>query len=144
VNGLTSVAYGGTLQLNNLGGAYTNTQTFKLFAAGSYSGAFSSINPTVPATGQTWNTNNLVVDGTISVVGNAAPQASVITNLTRLPNGSIQFSFNGASGQNYRVLTTTNISLTPISTTWTVLSSGTFTDSVNTNSAKRFYIISQP
>jgi autotransporter-associated beta strand protein len=149
--GLTSVAYLGTLQLNNLGGTYTNTQTFKLFAAGSYSGAFTSVSPATPGPGQTWNTNNLPVNGTISVVGSAAPQPSVITNLVRLPNGSIQFSFNGPSGQNYSVYSSTNLALHPIASTWTLLSSGTFsgspvtfTDSANTNSAARFYIVSQP
>ena len=76
---------------------------------------------------------------------------SLITNLVRLPNGSIQFSFNGPSGQNYSVYSSTNLALHPIASTWTLLSSGTFsgspvtfTDSANTNSAARFYIVSQP
>jgi uncharacterized protein with beta-barrel porin domain len=43
VAGLTSVGYGGTLTVTNLGGDFHVGSTFKLFTAGSASGSFSSI-----------------------------------------------------------------------------------------------------
>jgi autotransporter-associated beta strand protein len=152
VAGLTSVTYDGTLQLTNLAGTLTNTASFQLFSASSYNGAFASLNPATPGPGQTWNTNNLTVNGTISVVGNPGPPApTVITNITRLVDGNIQFSFNGTSGQSYRVWASTNLMLTPITSTWTLLSSGSFsgspvifTDPNATNFQQRFYIITIP
>ena len=42
VRGLTTVTYGGTLSLSNLGGAITASNAFKLFSANSYSRRFRS------------------------------------------------------------------------------------------------------
>jgi autotransporter-associated beta strand protein len=43
VRGLTSVTYGGTLTLSNLAGTITPSNTFKLFSANSYGGAFAAL-----------------------------------------------------------------------------------------------------
>ena len=68
VKGLTSVTYGGTLLLNNLGSTgYAPGDSFKLFYAGSYGGSFSAIVPATPALGLVWVTNNLTVNGTVNV-----------------------------------------------------------------------------
>ncbi|HZO83973.1 MAG TPA: hypothetical protein VFC26_02090, partial [Verrucomicrobiae bacterium] len=41
---------------------------FKLFSANTYRGAFASLNPAIPGPGLAWNTNTLVMDGTLRVV----------------------------------------------------------------------------
>ncbi len=88
-----SLTYGGTLTVTNisatpLGGG----QTFKLFNAASYSGAFSSISPATPGAGMTWNTSNLKVNGTLSVVSTAPPRINSIavhgTTLTIVASGA--------------------------------------------------------
>jgi fibronectin-binding autotransporter adhesin len=43
VRGLSTVAYGGSLVLSNIAGTITALNVFKLFSAGSYNGAFTSI-----------------------------------------------------------------------------------------------------
>jgi hypothetical protein len=68
VKGLTSLTYGGPLILNNVGSTgYAPGDNFKLFYAGSYGGSFSAIVPATPALGLVWVTNNLTVNGTVSV-----------------------------------------------------------------------------
>ncbi|HTB83549.1 MAG TPA: Ig-like domain repeat protein [Candidatus Sulfotelmatobacter sp.] len=67
ISGLTSVAYGGTLLVTNLGPALQAGDTFPLFSSAAYSGGFTNI--VLPAlTGAlVWNTNNLAVNGSIAV-----------------------------------------------------------------------------
>ena len=67
------LTYGGSLVVNNLS---TNTlamgDTFTLFSASSYSGAFTSISSSPPLpVGMVWNTSNLSVNGTISIATNS-------------------------------------------------------------------------
>jgi autotransporter-associated beta strand protein len=62
-----SVVLGGTLVLNNLGSALAAGDSFKLFSAGTYSGAYALIIPEKPAAGLAWDTSKLLVDGTIGV-----------------------------------------------------------------------------
>ena len=69
VSGMTTITYGGTLVLSNLAGAaMTASNTFKLFSATSYRGAFTSFLPAIPGPGLAWNTNSLTTDGTLRVV----------------------------------------------------------------------------
>jgi len=74
VLGLTSVSYGGTLQLTNLAGAFTNGNAFKLFYAGSYAGAFATLSPAAPGSGLRWNTNTLATDGTLRITNGPVPR----------------------------------------------------------------------
>ncbi|MFO1514220.1 MAG: autotransporter-associated beta strand repeat-containing protein [Verrucomicrobiota bacterium] len=68
VRGLTSVTMAGTLFLQNVGStSYAPGDSFKLFAAGSYSGGFASIVPATPAAGLIWLTNSLTTSGTLGV-----------------------------------------------------------------------------
>lgn len=80
-----SVTYGGTLVLDNLGPALLLGNTFKLFNASTYNGAFAAISPEKPGTGLAWDISNLTVNGTISVkVG----IPTTPTNLTYQVSGS--------------------------------------------------------
>ena len=69
VQNVSSITYGGILTVTNLGGTFASGNTFALFNAASYSGSFSTISlPSLP-TGLAWNTNDLPVNGSISVTG---------------------------------------------------------------------------
>ena len=61
------VLYGGTLVVNNLGPALASGNSFKLFNAAAYVGAFAAIIPDKPGEGLAWDTDSLVVDGTLKV-----------------------------------------------------------------------------
>lgn len=74
-----------------------------------------------------------------------------LVNPTVLGNGSVQFTFSGISGTGYRVWAQTNVAATPITSTWTLLSSGTFgaspvtyTDTQAPNFPQRFYLLTLP
>jgi autotransporter-associated beta strand protein len=101
ITGLTAVTYGGTLVLNNQSGAFVSGNTFKLFNASSYSGAFAAISPAVPATGLVWETNTLAVDGTLRVGYGFNPVTTLVleSRFGSSTDGTDNpaFSFNGFS-----------------------------------------------
>jgi autotransporter-associated beta strand protein len=64
----TGIVYGGVLLLSNLSSTpLVLGDSFRLFAASNYSGAFSAIIPPIPAPGLAWDTNSLTTDGTLFV-----------------------------------------------------------------------------
>jgi autotransporter-associated beta strand protein len=128
----TTITYGGTLSLTNLAGNLAASDTFKLFSATNYSGAFSAITPATPAPGLGWNTNTLVTDGilrfvtivnsiTFSVSGNTLNLSwpadhlgwTLQTNSVSLLATNQWFSYPGSSA-------TTNVSITLDQTTTNV------------------------
>jgi autotransporter-associated beta strand protein/predicted outer membrane repeat protein len=108
----TNITYGGTLTLNNVGPAYAAGNSFTLFAATNYSGAFASLSPTTPGAGLAWNTNALNTSGVLSVLSTGP---GIFTNKT----GITSFSLNGANvvltgtngqaGDAYYLLESTNV-----------------------------------
>jgi autotransporter-associated beta strand protein len=87
VLGATSLTYGGTLVLTNLAGTLAVNDSFTLFVAGSYHGAFSSVVSETPGQTVTWDVNQLAVNGTVKVATTAPTQVTITplvsgTNLT--------------------------------------------------------------
>ena len=78
VAGLTTLSYGGSLLATNLGaGSLAAGDSFTLFAANSYSGAFTNL-ALPPLSGSLdWDTSNLVVNGSITVVSTTSPPVIV-------------------------------------------------------------------
>jgi hypothetical protein len=144
VVGLSSVVYGGVLIVTNLGGTLAEGDTFKLFEAapGSYSGAFESI--TLPGLSGNlyWHTNNLAVDGTLSV---AAPRPAVTGAGIDAGNFYLVGNNGGVTNTEYVVLTATDVT-TPAAS-WIPVETNTFeldgtfgfTNAVNTAEPARFY-----
>jgi hypothetical protein len=77
-----AVTGGGTIIITNIGPALQAGDTFTLLSATGYSGSFSS--PTLPALGANlaWNTTNLTVNGTISVVTVTVPAVNTTVALS--------------------------------------------------------------
>jgi len=100
INGLTTVTYGGTLLLTNLIGTLVGGESFQLFSAAHYSGAFSSVVPLTPGLGLAWNTNNLAVNGTVSVLAIAPPPPpDPPTNLTATASdGQVTLTWTASVG----------------------------------------------
>jgi len=134
---------GGKLIVTNIGGVQLAAgDTFHLFNAASYIGAFNSvILPALPA-GLVWNTNSLNTAGVISVALNTKPVIGAIT----LTGGSLGLSGTGGVGNAYYVLLGTTNLATPAAN-WTPLvtnqfdSSGNFNFTTNANTAmpQNFY-----
>jgi hypothetical protein len=146
VVGLTSVTYGGTLVITNIGTQpFTNGTVLQLFSAASYTAGAVSIQPASPGPALAWDTSSLTVDGTLKVV----PGAPLISGITVLPTGNFSFTLTGTAGQSYSVLASTNVAL-PLAN-WQVLTSGilpassyVFEDLTATNYPIRFYRTSNP
>jgi len=69
VTGLTTLNYGGSLLVTNIGaGSLTAGDSFTLFTASSYSGAFTNLTLPPLSAGLLWDASNLVVNGSITVV----------------------------------------------------------------------------
>jgi autotransporter-associated beta strand protein len=120
---------GGTLIVTNIGvSALGAGDSFKLFNAAGYSGAFSKvILPSLPA-GLVWNANALNTAGTLSVVVATAPVIGPVllsgTNLVFAGTG-------GVANANFYLLGSTDVSL-PL-TNWTRLLTNQFDDGGNFN-----------
>jgi hypothetical protein len=102
-----NLVYGGTLNLVNISGApLAAGNSFQVFSAANYTGAFSSLTPSTPGAGLAWDTTQLST-GVIKVV---ASVAAPVIGSTKVSAGNLIFSGTGgtASGS-YYVLTTTNL-----------------------------------
>jgi len=84
LGGAASLTYGGTLVVSNYGTALADGDSFKLFDAGSYTGAFTNIVPVRPGTGLVWDTSDLTDSGTLRVTlaPPEAPSASIKVDLS--------------------------------------------------------------
>jgi len=68
VQGVTNLTYSGTLAVTATGDALAAGDTFTLFSATSYAGSFTTLNLPTLGAGLAWNTSQLGVNGTVSVV----------------------------------------------------------------------------
>ncbi len=144
----SSITYGGTLNLTNLSGMFAAGNTFKLFNATTYNGSFTNLTPAIPAIGLGWQTNNLSVNGAISVISQATPQPVIIKTVL-VGNNLVISGSNGLAGLRCVLSSSTNVALplnqwTPVATN--VFGGGNFslTNTINTNIAQEFYILEIP
>jgi T5SS/PEP-CTERM-associated repeat protein len=142
VQGVTNLVYGGTLQLTNLGGTYLPGQSFQLFSASQYSGAFAALSPAAPASGLLWDTYALNVNGTLRIVStNQSPPM-----ISSVAQSGGNMTITGAGGLAYDpcyLLTSTNLA----APNWTLVatnyfdSTGTvnFTNPVSSADLQRYF-----
>ena len=141
------LVFSGSLTISNLGPTLlAGGDSFQLFSATGYSGAFSSLTlPALPA-GLSW-TNRLLLNGSLAVV---APAPLQIGGVLR-SGTNLNFSVTGGSaGKPWNLLTSTNLAL-PLSS-WITNRSGIFdssgnvsiTNGVNTIEPRRFFRIYAP
>jgi hypothetical protein len=131
--------------VNNLGPALVAGQTFYLFDQPLPNGGSLTINPPIGVV----FTNNLAIDGSLTVVSSQPPQPPHITGISLSGTSLVINGTNGLTGEPYNVLTTTNLTL-PLGQ-WTVLPTNTFgggsfslTNAVNPNAPQNFYILRVP
>ncbi len=140
-----SITLGGSLLVTNVGPRLLVGDAFDLFD-GALSGGFASV--TLPNY-YTWNTNNLTVDGTISVTA-VLPGPSISSiDASTISSGFITINAaNGAPDGAYTILTSTDLLLPAVQ--WTPVASGSFdgtgaftgvTITVNPASPQQYYLI---
>jgi autotransporter-associated beta strand protein len=125
VNVSGTLTEGGTLNVTNSGSSsFAAGDSFKIFNAGSYSGAFSSsILPSLPS-GLAWNTSALNQAGTLSLVALTSPMISSV----KVFNGNLVVGGSGGpDGLPYDIQMTTNL----VSPQWTALATNQFDASGN-------------
>jgi autotransporter-associated beta strand protein len=147
LNATSALVYAGSLTVTNIGNAALQSgDVFNLFDAPALSGGFSSVSLPTLLAGLSWQTNNLSVDGSISITGTVIPPqfnppVIVDTNLNLSGIG-------GPAGGTYYVLTSTNVA--DAVSNWTVLATNTFdgsgnfsfSDALDPAVPQRFYLIS--
>ena len=109
VVGITALTYAGTLMLTNIGPtALAASDSFKIFDATTYSGAFTNIIPATPGAGLAWNTSSLATNGTLKVVSAVSPQftSAIVSGANLVASGG-----GGNAGGSYQVLASTNVTL---------------------------------
>ena len=130
VTGISTVLYGGTLAVTNLGGTLAVGDTFKLFSAQSYQGSFATL--ALPALGANlaWS-NSLAVNGSLQVVTNPPAVNLAPTNLVATLAGNSLTLQWPADHTGWRLLVqTNNLSLGISSNTndWTTVSGSAATN----------------
>ncbi|HXB58944.1 MAG TPA: autotransporter-associated beta strand repeat-containing protein, partial [Candidatus Acidoferrales bacterium] len=129
ITGGGTVTYGGTLSLTNISGAALAAgNSFTLFSADGYSGSFSSLSPATPGAGLAWNTSNLRVNGTLSIV--AVPVFRITSIAINGPALTLKAT-GGQDGAQFKLLESTNLVL-PINQ-WTPILTNNLDGSGNLN-----------
>jgi fibronectin-binding autotransporter adhesin len=67
IKGISTLTYGGVLNVDCSGRALAAGDSFKLFSAMNYVGKFDHITPPLPGNGLAWDMSRLTVDGTLQV-----------------------------------------------------------------------------
>ena len=131
---------GGTLMVTNVGGTLVNGDSFKLFNAGNYSGAFANfVLPALPGN-LVWNTNTVSLAGTLSVAAYVPP---VIGSLTLAGGDLVTSGSDGIPYWTYYVLVSTNLTAsqwTPVATNqFDAAGNFVFTNAINGGAGQSFY-----
>lgn len=125
-----SVNYGGTLVVSNILGTLVGSESYKLFSAANYSGGFSTIIPAIPGAGLTWNTNNLTVNGTISVVGTGGGSPTTNAAITKVTlvgtNLVVHGTNNNVPNTSFHYVVLTSADITNALSNWTPIITNTF------------------
>jgi autotransporter-associated beta strand protein len=124
VLGVTTLTYGGTLMLTNVAGLPAVGAVYKLFTAGTYAGAFTSI---VSADAITYDTSKLAVDGTVKVLS-LVSTTPVIIQMTN-SSGALTLSWP-ADHIGWELQAQTNPITIGISNNWAVVPGSTTTNQV--------------
>jgi autotransporter-associated beta strand protein len=107
---LGNVSLGGTLIVTNLSGTLAANDSFKLFDAASYSGAFSTVILPPLGAGLAW-TNQLSISGTIAVVSTTPANPPVFGSVSSAGNNLVLSGSNGTPNASFYTLAATNVAL---------------------------------
>jgi autotransporter-associated beta strand protein len=126
-----NLVLGGTIVVTNVSAnSYAAGDSFQLFNAASYSGAFTNIQPVIPAVNLAWNTNNLST-GVLSIV--SSPTAPPGISAISFDGTNVMLSAtNGVPNWPCCILNSTNLSF-PVSQ-WQCVATNAFDQNGDLNS----------
>ncbi len=123
VSSLSTITYGGTLVLTNIGPKLQPGDTFTLFSGQSLNA--TTFNSIMLPNYYSWDTSMLASNGTVSITAILPGPHFTAFDASQLASGTLVVSAtNGAPGGPYSVLSTTNIALPAAS--WTTVTTGNF------------------
>ena len=142
LNGMSSLAFGGTLTVSNIttdASVLAAGDTFQLFNAASYSGIYTAFNLPALAVGLSWDKSQLLVNGTIKVIaGTATPSfnppgggyvGSVAVTISSDAGATIIYTTDGSdpttSGTRTAVASPVSGIVIPVNTTETIMAYAT-------------------
>jgi autotransporter-associated beta strand protein len=117
VASLSSITYGGTLNVSNLGGTLAAGDKFTLFSAVNRLGSFATVN-LPPLSGSLYWTNTLAFDGSIQVL---SPVNLTPTNLTFSVSGNTMNLSWPASHLGWRLQAQTNSLSVGVNNNWVAI-----------------------
>jgi autotransporter-associated beta strand protein len=123
-----TLTYGGALVVTNTGSPLTLGDSFPLFSAATFGGAFSTMTLPPLAAGLAWSASQLPLSGTLSVVLSSPPQLVPVG----LSGTNLLVSLQTELGSNYILQSATNLD-TPMA--WVPVSTNSGTGAVLTISA---------
>ena len=128
---------GGILQVTNLSGTLTATDTFKLFNALAYGvgGSLPKMVPAIPGLNLAWDTGTLALDGTLRITN--APTPPPVISAVALSGSDLVFTgSNGVRNWTYYLLASTNMAAPPGQ--WLRVATNVFDDNGNFNFTNSF------
>jgi autotransporter-associated beta strand protein len=148
LTGITNLTLGGTLTVTNLAGTLAGGDTFVLFSAASYAGAFASVVLPPLSAGLSWDASSLSA-GVLRVAGTVVAQPR-ITSISLSGTGLVLAGAGGPAGGGYSVVTSSNAAVTLAN--WTLLETNqfdgggnfTFTNALPPTQLLRFYRLRVP
>jgi autotransporter-associated beta strand protein len=114
---LLQVTYGGTLTLELGGDPLSAGDSFKLFSATNYDGAFTALTPATPGAGLAWDVSKLTADGSLQVVTSVATNPTNITTTVLAGGTQLQLAWP-SDHTGWTLQTQTNSLSTGIGLTW--------------------------
>jgi autotransporter-associated beta strand protein len=140
-----TIIYGGTLVLTNLSGNFSAGQSFKLFNATSYSGAFTNVMPAIPDVNLAWDTNQLG-SGILKIISRPTPSPNFSATAAS-GNNFIFTATNGVPDWTFYVLASTNVAA-PLNQ-WQPIATNNFDDNgnfiftndIDPDSPQQFYLL---
>jgi T5SS/PEP-CTERM-associated repeat protein len=144
LTGISNLVYGGTLQLTNVSGSYAAGQSYSLFGATNYSGAFAALMPDSPGPGLRWDTNELSVGGVLRVFSTTTP-APVVSSVAAVGGNLLMSASGGIAYDPCYLLTSTNLAA-PVSD-WSYITTNyfdstgatTFTNAIPADQAQQYF-----
>ena len=146
ITGVTTLAFGGALQLTLGGDALAVGDAIKLFTFNSANGSFAAITP-APGANLAWDASQLAVTGTLKVI--EAPKEIEIGEIAISGTNVVISGVGGAPGGTYYVLTSPTlmppVTWVPVATNSFSASGGfSFTTVVDPGTASRFFRLQLP
>jgi len=98
-----ALTYGGALVVANIGAPLQSGDSFTLFAAGGFSGAFDSVTLPVLSPGLSWDATLLATTGVLTVTGSGDAGNGGNLAIHSLVGGGVQLMLTGTAGASYQL-----------------------------------------